>query len=308
MSDVPASEDEGVERIRQVRAEHPNLSNQLLLRFDFYDPRYEGRRLFSELLGTFMLVFVAAGASLVNARFGGAAVPYGAQMAAPGLMVGAVNLFMGAVSGAHLNPGVSLAFAIRGDFPWRRLPGYVIVQLVGAALATVVLVAVVGKHGTAGLTLPGHGVSTTTAMLWEMILTAGLVSVVLGTASGAQNLGSLGAIAVASYIALAGLIGAPVSGASMNTARSFGPALVLSDWTAWWAYLVGPLLGAFVATLIAFVLRGPGGGRAGRAAAQGTIGERWFPGPFQGDEGISSGAIDPATGAPPAAPASTSPT
>jgi len=99
-------------------------------------------------------------------------------------MVGAVILFMGAVSGAHLNPGVSLAFAIRGDFPWRRLPGYVIVQLVGAALATVVLVAVVGKHGTAGLTLPGHGVSTTTAMLWEMILTAGLVSVVLGRRRG----------------------------------------------------------------------------------------------------------------------------
>jgi len=185
--------------------------------------------------------------------------------------------------------------------------GYVIVQLVGAALATVVLVAVVGKHGTAGLTLPGHGVSTTTAMLWEMILTAAW-SAWYSDGVGAQNLGSLGAIAVASYIALAGLIGAPVSGASMNTARSFGPALVLSDWTAWWAYLVGPLLGAFVATLIAFVLRGPGGGRAGRAAAQGTIGERWFPGPFQGDEGISSGAIDPATGAPPAAPASTSPT
>jgi aquaporin Z len=190
-------------------------------------------------------------------------------------MVGAIILFMGTVSGAHLNPGVSIAFALRGDFPWRRVPAYIVAQFLGAILATLLLWALIGKQGTAGLTLPGPGISATTALLWEMVLTVGLVSVILGTASGAQALGPLAAIGVASYIALAGLWGAPVSGASMNTARSLGPALVLGDWTAWWAYLAGPLAGAVIAVGFAWILRGPGGGASGTAAGQGTLGERW---------------------------------
>jgi aquaporin Z len=131
-----------------------------------------------------------------------------------------------------------------------------------------------------GLTLPGSGISTVTAMWWEAVLTAGLVSVILGTASGAQAVGSLAAIAVASYITLAGLWGGPVSGASMNPARSLGPALVLGDWAAWWAYLAGPAAGALVAVGIAYVLRGPGGGLSGTRAARGTLGVSWRPGPI----------------------------
>ena len=115
-------------------------------------------------------------------------------------------------------------------------------------------------------------------MLWELVLTTGLVSVILGTASGAQQIGPLAAIGVGGYIALAGLWGAPVSGASMNPARSLGPALVLGDWTSWWAYLVGPVAGAAIAVGIAYVLRGRGGGRSGVAAAQGTLGVGWRPG------------------------------
>lgn len=251
----------------------------LIRPFDFLDESYEARRLFAELLGTFFLVLVAAGGGMVDARFGGHAVPYAAQVVAPGLMVAATILFMGAVSGAHLNPAVSLAFALRGDFPWRRVPAYVVTQLLGAVLATLLLWALVGRHGSAGLTLPGPGISATTAMLWEAVLTTGLVSVVLGTASGAQQVGPLAAIGVGSYIALAGLWGAPVSGASMNPARSLGPALVLLDGAAWWAYLVGPALGAVVAVGCAYVLRGKGGGRTGTAAAQGTLGVEWRPGP-----------------------------
>src|SRR5579862_7378967 len=91
---------------------------------DFWDDSYEGRRLFSELLGTFFLVLVAVGAGMVNARFGGSAVPYGARVVAPALMVMAIILFMGTVSGAHLNPAVSIGFALRGDFPWKRVPAY----------------------------------------------------------------------------------------------------------------------------------------------------------------------------------------
>jgi aquaporin Z len=253
----------------------PNSAAQ---QFDFWDDSYEWRRLFSELLGTFFLVLVAAGGGMVNARFGGHAIPASALVVAPALMVMAIILFMGAVSGAHLNPAVSIAFALRGNFPWRRVPLYITAQLAGAVLAPLTLWALIGKHGSAGLTLPGPGISTTTALLWEILLTTGLVSVVLGTASGAQQLGALAAIGVGSYIALAGLWGAPVSGASMNPARSLGPALVLGDWTSWWAYLLGPVIGGIIAVGIAFILRGAGGGTSGSQAAQGTLGIAWKPG------------------------------
>jgi aquaporin Z len=259
---------------------HPNSAARP---YDFWDDRYAWRRLFSEVLGTFFLVLVAVGAGMVNARFGGQAVPYGARVVAPALMVMAAILFMGAVSGAHLNPAVSIAFALRGDFPWKRVPTYVAAQFVGAVLATLLLWALLGKQGSAGLTLPGHGISTATAMVWEIVLTTGLVSVIQGTASGAQQLGGLAAIGVGGYIALAGLWGAPVSGASMNPARSLGPALVLNDWTSWWAYLVGPVVGGTIAVGISFVLRGQGGGVSGTQAATGTIGSRWRPGRVGGE-------------------------
>ena len=245
-------------------------------RFDFWDSSYEGRRIFSELLGTFFLVLVAAGGGMVNARFGGHAVSAPARVVAPALMVTAIILFMGAVSGAHLNPAVSLSFALRGNFPWRRVPAYVVAQFAGAVLATLLLWALVGRHGSAGQTLPGPGISTVTALLWEMVLTVGLASTILGTASGAQAVGQFAAIATGSYIALAGLFGAPVSGASMNPARSLGPALVLGDWTSWWAYLIGPALGGAIAVGIAYILRGPAGVR-GSQAAQGALGTLWLP-------------------------------
>jgi aquaporin Z len=254
---------------------HPN---SIARATDFWDDSYEWRRLFAEVLGTFFLVLVAVGGGMVNARFGGHAVPYSARVVAPALMVMAVILFMGAVSGAHLNPAVSIAFALRRDFPWKRVPMYVVAQFAGAVLATLLLWALLGKQGSAGLTLPGHGISTGSALVWEIILTTGLVSVIQGTASGAQQLGALAALGVGSYIALAGLWGSPVSGASMNPARSLGPALVLNDWSSWWAYLIGPIAGGAIAVGISFVLRGQGGGASGSQAAAGTLGLRWRPG------------------------------
>jgi aquaporin Z len=278
---TPTLSPKGQQDVRHAEVALRSLGqpNSVSGEFDFWDNRYEGRRLFSELLGTFFLVLVAVGGGMVSARFGGNAVPYGAKVVAPALMVAAIILFMGTVSGAHLNPAVSFAFALRGDFPWKRVPAYIVAQFVGAVLATLLLWALIGKQGSAGLTLPGPGISTTTAMLWELVLTTGLVSVILGTASGAQQIGALAAIGVGSYIALAGLWGSPVSGASMNPARSLGPALVLGDWTAWWAYLVGPVAGAAIAVGFAYVLRGRGGGRSGVSAAQGTLGVHWHPGP-----------------------------
>ena len=154
-----------------------------------------------------------------------------AAVVAPGLMVMAIILFMGKVSGAHLNPAVSIAFALRRDFPWWRVPGYIVVQLGGAALAAWFLQAVVHVSATYGSNYPASGFSNGDAFLMEMVLTFGLVSVILGTASGAQNLGIIGALGVGAYIALAGLWGSPISGASMNPARTFGPDLVGADFT-----------------------------------------------------------------------------
>src|SRR5215471_10730064 len=281
-------------RAAEVAIRSLGQPNALVRQFDFADDSYEWRRLFSELFGTFLLVFVAAGGPMVNERFGGHVISNSALVVAPGLMVLAIILFMGAVSGAHLNPAVTIAFTLRGDFPRRRVLTYIVAQFSGAVLATLVLVGLAGKQGTAGLTLPGPGISTWVAMLWEAVLTVGLVSVILGTASGAQQIGAMAAIGVGSYIALAGLIGASLSGASMNPARSLGPALVLDDWTSWWAYLVGPLIGGLVAVGIADILRGRGGGELSRLAAQGSLGTAWSrrtggdnsgpPGPPSGPE------------------------
>ena len=192
-----------------------------------------------------------------------------AAVVAPGLMVMAVILFMGRVSGAHLNPVVSIAFALRRDFPWTRVPGYIVVQVVGGTLAALVLREVISVSATYGSNYPVHGHSDMAAFWMELLLTMGLVSVILGTASGAQNVGLFGALGVGGYIALAGLWGSPISGASMNPARTFGPDLIGTNFTGYWLYVAGPLAGAVVAAIIAFVLRGAGGGKAGAGSAQG---------------------------------------
>jgi aquaporin Z len=247
---------------------------------EFWDPRLEYRRLFSELLGTFLLVLAAAGGGLLHAK---GQVTLSAAVVAPALTVMAVILFMGAISGAHLNPVVSIAFALRGDFPWRRVPLYVLAQLAGGTLACVFLLAVFGNVEHLGATLPGPGYSGWQAFMMEIALTGGLVSVILGTASEAQNVGLFGAIGTGGYIALAGLWAAPVSGTSMNPARSFGPALVSGDWRAFWAYVAGPAIGAGIALGCAWVLRGPGGDATARAAASGTL-EDWVGKRHQGVE------------------------
>jgi aquaporin Z len=238
----------------------------------FADPSQEWRRLFSELFGTFLLVLVGAGAPVVNAVSHGA-IGRGAAVTAPGLTVMAIILFMGAVSGAHLNPAVSIAFAARGDFPWRRVPGYVVVQLVGATLAVLFLDAMFGKVGMLGATVPGADIDDGQALLMELVLTVGLLSTILGTASRSQNVGPLSAVAVGGYIVLAGLWSSPISGASMNPARSFAPDLVLGDFSHYWVYAVGPIAGGLLAVAIAFILRGRGGDEHSLTAAEGTLGE-----------------------------------
>lgn len=262
-----------VERI--VHARHGPRIEQLLDRQpvwgrDFTNLTYEWRRLFSELFGTFLLVLVGAGSGVIDARTGGQ-IGRGAAVTAPALTVLAIILFMGAVSGAHLNPIVSVAFALRRDFAWKRVPGYVVAQLIGGVLAAALLRVTFGNVGHLGATLPGTGFSAGQAFVIEVVLSVGLVSTILGTASSAQNLGALSALGVAAYIALAGLWSSPVSGASMNPARSFAPAVVSGHIDDLWVYLTAPFLGAAIAVGIAYILRGPGGDPGGLKAAQGTL-------------------------------------
>jgi aquaporin Z len=256
----------------QVRAARSRelLGLEFPATIDFDDAALEWRRLFSEFFGTFLLVTVAAGGGVVAAISHGA-VTRAAAVTAPGLMVMAIILFMGAVSGAHLNPAVTISFTLRGDFPWRRVPGYIVVQLVGAILACLFVKAVLGSAGQLGSTLPGAHIADWKALAIEAFLTLGLVSTILGTASRAQNVGTLSAVAVGGYIALAGLWSSPVSGASMNPARSFGPDLVRGNFAHLWVYVAGPIAGGLLAVLAAWILRGRGGDPGGLAAAQGGM-------------------------------------
>jgi len=265
VTSIPERERAGLAVHDEQRARHLWML-EFGSRRDFNDPSLEYRRLFSELLGTFFLVVVAAGGGVLHAK---GQISLSAAVVAPGLMVMAIILFMGAVSGAHLNPVVSIAFALRGDFSWKRVPGYIAVQLAGAALACLFLLAVFGDVGHLGATLPGPGYRAWQAFLMEIVLTAMLVSVILGTASAAQNVGTLGALGVGGYVALAGLWAAPVSGTSMNPARSFGPALVAGDWSAYWVYVAGPMIGATIAVGCALILRGRRRDATARAAASG---------------------------------------
>jgi aquaporin Z len=222
----------------------------------------EWRRLFSEAWGTFLLVVVASGAVVIGAI--SSEITLSMKVVAPGMMVMAIIYFMGSVGGAHLNPAVTLAFAVRRNFPWRRVPGYIAAQCAGGLLASGFLRAMFGNIAHLGATVPGPGVTALQALLMEILLTTGLVSTILGTASGARNVGSNGALAIGGYIALAGLWAAPISGASMNPVRSLAPDVMSGDMTAAWIYVAGPLVGAMIAVGFEWILKG-------KATAAGTI-------------------------------------
>lgn len=193
------------------------------------------------------------------------------QVIAPGLVVMVIIYFMGSVSGAHLNPAVTFAFAVRRNFPWRRVPGYLLAQAIGGITAVFFLVELLGSVGQLGATQPRHGINQGVALAIEIVLTAGLVNVILGTATGARNVGANGAIAIGAYVALAGLWAGPLSGASMNPVRSLAPDLLRSDFSTSWIYLVGPLIGALIGVVFEWILKGPPTVE-GSQAAQGSAG------------------------------------
>lgn len=233
----------------------------------FADPHLEWRRLFSETWGTFLSVFATVGAMMAKAITHGV-VGNAAAAAANGLMIMVVIYSMGSVGGAHINPAVTLAFALRRNFPWARVPGYIICQFAGAILACTVLYFLLGSAGNLGATQPQNGTSVLVAAGIEIVLTTGLVTTILATASGARNVGPNAAIAVGGYVALAKLWAGPISGASMNPARSFAPDLLRGEFRTTAIYFVAPLLGAAIGVAFEWLLKGPPTS-AGTKAAQG---------------------------------------
>jgi aquaporin Z len=231
----------------------------------FSDPKREWRRVFAETWGTFLLVVAAAGGA-IGAEVSPDKISYGMAVAAPGMMVMVAIYALGEVSGAHLNPAVTLAFALRRNFPWSRAPAYILAQLAGALAATLFLGIIFGLAGKLGATTPGPDITPVKALAVEVVLTTGLVNTILATASGPRNVGPNAAIAVGGYIALAGFWAGPLTGASMNPGRSLGPDLVRGDLHSTWIYLVGPILGALVAVAFEWLLKGKPTAQGARAA------------------------------------------
>lgn len=199
-----------------------------------------GQRLLAEAFGTFFLVLAGCGAVVVNARTG--ALGHVGVALTFGLVVTAMVAATGHVSGAHINPAVTAAFALFRHFPWREVPAYVAAQVAGAAAAAALLVALFGTApGAVGATVPlGDPLQS---LLLEVVLSAALMFVITAVATDTRAVGEMAALAIGATVALDALWGGPISGASMNPARSFGPALLAGVWRAHWIYWLGPLLG-----------------------------------------------------------------
>lgn len=212
----------------------------------------ELKRLVAEFFGTFTLVFVGTGAVIVNDTSGGALSQSGIALSF-GLVVLAMIYALGAISGCHLNPAVTIGFMTARLFPVRRVPGYVVAQILGAICASVMLRITLPSHSTLGATLPAG--SAFQSFILEVVLTLILMTVILSVSTGAKETGPLAGIAIGAVIAFEAMIGGPVSGASMNPARSIGPAIVSGHFEHLWLYVVAPIMGALLGILVWRVIR-----------------------------------------------------
>jgi aquaporin NIP len=203
------------------------------------------RSLVAEAIGTFTLVFAGCGAIMVDAKTGqlghvGVAITFG-------LVIMAMIYAVGHISGAHFNGAVTFAFALTRHFPWSKATAYWAAQLTGAVAAAALLRASLGNIAHVGATLPSG--SQAQSFLWELIMTAFLMFVILAVATDTRAVGEAAAIAIGGTILLDAMFGGPISGASMNPMRSMGPAFVSGDLHALWLYIVAPIIGATVGGL-----------------------------------------------------------
>lgn len=201
-------------------------------------------RLLAEVLGTFCLVFAGTGAIVVNETSQGVVTHVGIALVF-GLVVMSMIYALGDVSGAHLNPAVTVGFALSRRFKWSEVPGYVGAQLVGALAASALLRAVFPTSATLGSTLAVGG--TVPSLVLEVVTTFMLMLVILTVSSGPKERGLMAGIAVGGVVGLCALFAGPISGASLNPARSIAPALVSGHMEGLWIYLIGPTLGAALA-------------------------------------------------------------
>jgi aquaporin NIP len=215
-------------------------------------PRPLGRLLVAELIGTFALVFAGCGAVMVDAKTHqlghvGVAITFGLV-----IMFGIYSV--GHISGAHFNPAVTFAFALTRHFPWPRAVGYWFAQLVGALVAAALLRGSLGNIAHTGATLPSG--SQGQSFLWELVMSGFLMFVILAVATDTRAVGEAAALAIGGTIGLDAMFGGPISGASMNPARSFGPALVSGDLHALWLYILAPVIGTSIGGLSYQFVRG----------------------------------------------------
>jgi aquaporin NIP len=214
------------------------------------------RRAVAEGLAVFALVFAGCGAIVADAEYGGGLGTVGIALVF-GLVIMAMVHATGHLSGAHINPAVTLAFTLTRHFPAREALVYLAAQLAGAGLAAVLLLAVwTDQPAELGTTVPTVGSGS--AVVYELVMTAVLMFVIMAVATDTRAAGAAAAIAIGGVIGLDALFGGPITGASMNPARSFGPALASGTWTDFWVYLAGPLLGAGAGAIAYQVVRGEG--------------------------------------------------
>jgi MIP family channel proteins len=211
------------------------------------------RRAAAEGLAAFALVFAGCGAAVTNARYGGALGTVGIALVF-GLVIMVMVYATGHLSGAHINPAVTIAFTLTRHFPARDAVAYVAAQLAGAVAGALLLLAMwADKPARLGATVPSVGAGT--ALVYEVVLSAFLMFVIMAVATDTRAVGAAAAIAIGATVGLDALFGGPITGASMNPARSFGPALAGDEWHMFWVYLAGPVLGAYAGALAYQVVR-----------------------------------------------------
>jgi aquaporin Z len=242
----------------ELRAVSDAVGRRFMIRFEenTLKQRPLWTRVIIEFAGTFLLVTVAAGAGVINRYAGGDQISRVAAVIAPGALVMALIYAWGPLSGLHINPAVTLAFTGRRVFRASWAVPYIVAQMAGAILASLFLQLMfthVAAGGNYPIDKPG---GEWRSFVMEIVLTAILVTVILNTATGYRSIGHNAALAVGATIALLGLFASPISGASMNPARSLGPDIVANDYTGWWVYAFAPLIGAAIAVMLIGLVRG----------------------------------------------------
>lgn len=212
-----------------------------------------GEPYLAEMVGAFMLVFAGCGAIVVDATTHGQVTHVGVAISF-GLVIAAVIYAIGHISGAHINPAVTLAFTLTRHFPWRRAVGYWLAQLIGAAAAGLLLRSLFGNVSHLGATIPRG--SDGQSLVLEMVMTFILMFVIMAVATDDRAVGQAAALAIGGAVLLDAMFGGPISGASMNPARSFGPALASNDWQHYWVYVAGPIAGALLGAFGYEIVRG----------------------------------------------------